>query len=108
MHQLSSEAGTRKPSLVKVYKNSHTGEVIETKGGNHKAPREWKAKFGSDTVESWLTKWCCFEYKQKVFSEPFLVAAAGCITLGGGAGETEWQTWSSGFALCQKGGGSTG
>jgi hypothetical protein len=47
--------GTRKPRAVKVYKNPHTGEVVETKGGNHKTLKEWKAEYGSDTVESWLS-----------------------------------------------------
>jgi hypothetical protein len=41
---------------VTVYKNPHTGEVVETKGGNHKGLKEWKAEHGSATVESWLTK----------------------------------------------------
>ncbi|PMQ11607.1 hypothetical protein PseAD21_12175 [Pseudomonas sp. AD21] len=50
------QSGTRKPRQVKVYKNPHTGEVVETKGGNHKTLKEWKAEHGSDTVESWLTK----------------------------------------------------
>lgn len=40
---------------VKQYKNPHTGEVIETKGGNHKTLKEWKAQWGADTVESWAT-----------------------------------------------------
>lgn len=47
---------TRKPRQVKVYKNPHSGEVVETKGGNHKTLKDWKAKYGSDTVESWLTE----------------------------------------------------
>lgn len=47
---------TRKPRELKVYKNPNTGEVIETKGGNHKALKEWKAQHGSDTVEGWLRK----------------------------------------------------
>ncbi|TPG80288.1 histone-like nucleoid-structuring protein, MvaT/MvaU family [Pseudomonas arsenicoxydans] len=51
-----SKAGTRKPRQMKVYKNPHTGEVVETKGGNHKTLKEWKAEHGSATVESWLTK----------------------------------------------------
>ena len=51
-----SKAGTRKPRQVKIYKNPHSGEVVETKGGNHKTLKEWKAKHGSATVESWLTK----------------------------------------------------
>ncbi|VVP58270.1 hypothetical protein PS838_05892 [Pseudomonas fluorescens] len=51
-----SKTGTRKPRVLKVYKNPHTGEVVETKGGNHKTLKEWKAEHGSATVESWLTK----------------------------------------------------
>lgn len=50
----SPAPATRKPRLVKQYKNPHTGEVVETKGGNHKTLKEWKAKYGSETVESWL------------------------------------------------------
>ncbi|MCI3946051.1 transcriptional regulator [Pseudomonas syringae] len=46
---------TRKARSLKVYKNPHTGEVVETKGGNHKTLKEWKAEHGSDTVESWLS-----------------------------------------------------
>ena len=46
----------RKPRELKVYKNPNTGEVIETKGGNHKALKEWKAQHGSDVVEGWLKK----------------------------------------------------
>jgi hypothetical protein len=51
-----SKAGTRKPRQVKVYKNPESGEVEETKGGNHKTLKEWKAKYGADKVESWMTK----------------------------------------------------
>lgn len=51
-----AEKGIRKPRQVKQYRNPHTGEVIETKGGNHKQLKEWKAEFGSDEVESWLAK----------------------------------------------------
>ncbi|EPH2424798.1 histone-like nucleoid-structuring protein MvaT [Pseudomonas aeruginosa] len=40
---------------VKQYKNPHTGEVIETKGGNHKTLKEWTAKWGPEAVESWAT-----------------------------------------------------
>lgn len=46
---------TRQPRRVKRFKNPHTGEVIETKGGNHKTLKEWKAEHGSDNVESWAT-----------------------------------------------------
>ncbi|KQM52184.1 transcriptional regulator [Pseudomonas sp. Leaf15] len=52
----AAEAKTRKARAVKVYKNPHSGEVVETKGGNHKVLKEWKAEHGSDTVESWLAQ----------------------------------------------------
>lgn len=45
---------TRKPRKLKIYKNPETGEVIETRGGNHKGLREWKDQYGSETVESWV------------------------------------------------------
>lgn len=51
----SGEKIQRKARLVKQYKNPHNGEVIETKGGNHKTLKEWKAKWGNDAVEGWAT-----------------------------------------------------
>jgi hypothetical protein len=48
--------GPRKPRQLKIYKNPHTGEVVETKGGNHKTLKEWKTEHGADEVESWLAK----------------------------------------------------
>lgn len=47
---------TRKARQVKTYKNPHNGEIVETKGGNHKTLKEWKAKWGGDVVEGWLEK----------------------------------------------------
>ena len=44
----------RRARIVKVYENPHTGELIETKGGNHRGLKAWKAEYGSDTVDSWL------------------------------------------------------
>lgn len=44
----------RRKRQVKQYKNPHTGELIETKGGNHKQLKEWKTKHGAEIVESWL------------------------------------------------------
>jgi hypothetical protein len=35
---------------VKVYKNPHSGEIVETKGGNHKTLKQWKAEHGFATV----------------------------------------------------------
>jgi len=51
-----AEKSTRKPRQLKVYKNPHTGERVETKGGNHKTLKEWKSQHGADEVESWLAK----------------------------------------------------
>ena len=41
---------------LKVYKNPNNGEVVETKGGNHKVLKAWKEQYGSETVESWLQR----------------------------------------------------
>jgi hypothetical protein len=51
-----AEKATRKARSVKVYRSPLTGEVVETKGGNHKLLKAWKAQFGSEEVESWLAK----------------------------------------------------
>ncbi len=43
----------RRTRKTKRYTNPHTNEIIETKGGNHKELKEWKARWGAQTVESW-------------------------------------------------------
>jgi len=43
----------RRTRKTKRYSNPHTSEVIETKGGNHKELKEWKSRWGAQTVESW-------------------------------------------------------
>ncbi|QCT95496.1 H-NS histone (plasmid) [Stutzerimonas degradans] len=40
---------------VKTYVNPNTNESIQTKGGNHKTLKAWKAEYGNDVVESWVT-----------------------------------------------------
>lgn len=44
----------RRARAVKVYQNPHTGELIETKGGNHRGLKAWKEQYGAATVDSWL------------------------------------------------------
>ena len=44
---------TKRPRRVKRYTNPKNGEVIETKGGNHKVLKEWKQQYGAEKVESW-------------------------------------------------------
>ena len=53
---VESKVGSRRPRTLKVYIYPHTGEVVETKGGNHKTLKEWKTEHGAATVESWLTE----------------------------------------------------
>lgn len=48
--------GPRKARQVKIYKNPHNGEIVETKGGNHRTLKEWKLQYGASTVEGWLQK----------------------------------------------------
>lgn len=51
-----AKTGSRRKRKLKVYKNPNTGEVIETRGGNHKDLKAWKAEFGNDTVEGWVVE----------------------------------------------------
>ncbi|MCY1269965.1 hypothetical protein D3C76_886340 [compost metagenome] len=44
----------RRSRQLKVYRNPHSSETIETKGGNHKTLKAWKQQYGAETVESWL------------------------------------------------------
>lgn len=44
----------RKPRATKIYTNPHNGQIIETKGGNHKGLKAWKEEYGADEVESWV------------------------------------------------------
>ncbi len=50
-----STGGAKRARKVKQYKNPQSGEVIETKGGNHKTLKAWKEQYGAETVESWAT-----------------------------------------------------
>jgi hypothetical protein len=49
-------ASGRRRRRLKIYKNPNSGEVVETRGGNHKVLKAWKEEFGRDTVESWLVR----------------------------------------------------
>ena len=52
---VTAQKPIRKPRSVKVYKNPHSGEIVETKGGNQRTLKAWKGEYGADVVESWLT-----------------------------------------------------
>ncbi|UUY07707.1 DNA binding protein [Pseudomonas sp. J452] len=46
--------GARRERALKRYKNPNNGEIVETKGGNHKVLKAWKEQYGAEKVESWL------------------------------------------------------
>lgn len=46
-------APTRARRPLKTYTNPHTGEVVKTRGGNHKTLNEWRSEYGRDAVQSW-------------------------------------------------------
>lgn len=50
----SAEKPARRERALKRYKNPNNGEVVETKGGNHKVLKAWKEEHGAEAVESWL------------------------------------------------------
>jgi hypothetical protein len=45
--------GNRAKRPEKTYHNPHTGEVVKTRGGNHKTLNEWREKHGKEAVQSW-------------------------------------------------------
>jgi len=47
-------AGRRRARETKRYTNPHTGEVVETKGGNHRVLSAWKKQYGAEAVKSWV------------------------------------------------------
>lgn len=49
----TATGGTRAKRPMKTYKNPHTGEVVQTRGGNHKTLNEWRKKHGKEAVQSW-------------------------------------------------------
>lgn len=48
-----SSSSTGKGRPVRRYRNPLTGQVLETKGTNHKTLREWRAAHGRELVETW-------------------------------------------------------
>ncbi|HDS1776888.1 TPA: DNA binding protein [Pseudomonas putida] len=50
------ERAPRRARQVKQFKNPYNGEIIETKGGNHKLLKEWKAEYGADEVKNWVAR----------------------------------------------------
>jgi len=49
-------ATKRKPRKLKVFKNPETGETVETRGGNHKILKAWKAQYSLNNIDDWLVE----------------------------------------------------
>ncbi|TVP54100.1 MAG: H-NS histone, partial [Halomonadaceae bacterium] len=43
----------RRKRPMKTYRNPHTGETVQTRGGNHKVLNAWRKQYGSDEVAGW-------------------------------------------------------
>lgn len=54
--QVSSSAAIRRKRKLKIYRNPHTGEEVQTRGGNQKVLQAWKEEYGAHTVEPWLAR----------------------------------------------------
>lgn len=50
-HKAAEKEGPKRP--LKVFKNPHTGEVVETRGGNQKTLKAWRDEYGKETVAGW-------------------------------------------------------
>lgn len=49
-----TDSAPRRQRTMRIYKNPHTGETVETKGGNHKVLKAWKEEYGAEVVAAWL------------------------------------------------------
>ena len=50
----AKSARSRKPRKLKIFKNPNTGETVETRGGNHKILKAWKAEYNLTNIDNWL------------------------------------------------------
>ncbi|MGP4846097.1 histone-like nucleoid-structuring protein, MvaT/MvaU family [Marinobacter sp. 1Y8] len=46
-------SSSRPKRPLKTYKNPHSGETVQTRGGNHKTLNEWREKYGKEAVQGW-------------------------------------------------------
>lgn len=43
----------RRKRPMKTYRNPHSGETVQTRGGNHKVLNAWRQQYGRDEVAGW-------------------------------------------------------
>ena len=46
-------APARRQQALKIYTNPHNGEVVKTRGANHRVLNQWRVTYGDDAVEGW-------------------------------------------------------
>lgn len=49
----TAEPKTRRARQVMRYTHPDSGEIVDTKGGNHRTLKAWNEKFGKDVVKGW-------------------------------------------------------
>lgn len=50
----SKKRPTRKERSPKTWTNPHTGEVVHSKGANHKTLNAWRDQYGKEAVQEWV------------------------------------------------------
>ena len=58
--------GARRERALKRYKNPNNGEVVETKGGNHKVLKAWKEQYGAEKSRAG----CSNSKRQQILKKP--------------------------------------
>lgn len=48
-----TDSDGRRKRPQKTYRNPHTGEVVQTRGGNHKTLNAWRKQYGKEEVARW-------------------------------------------------------
>lgn len=48
---ITAPARAKRP--MKIFTNPHSGEVVRTRGANHRVLNQWRAKYGQDAVDTW-------------------------------------------------------
>ena len=75
----AAPAAGRRQRKLKVYVNPTTGEKIETRGGNHKVLKAWKAQHGNDAGRVASVNYPCLngsgQLKNPAFAPGFLCRA---------------------------------
>lgn len=51
--QQKKERVSRGPKKIQKYRNPHTGEVIETAGGNHRGLKAWRVEYPDTDINDW-------------------------------------------------------